>query len=372
MMSDTNKKYKYFARQSLPMPRPAVIGCLFLALLLCSFVVPNASAVTTHSTNIVGTTPPGNHDQYRYINATVPNGATVTYSFGPNNYYYSVGYKDIWNTNLILKNDIRSHTPGDHKYCNGTFVANNGTGMYRFWVYNMDSITLPTPGVPYLISYTSPDSGSVVRLVNVQNSVPYVYDLNYANDTYYGHFYTSPGSSVDGIQASFFLPDLTGTVKWRSNVSYYDGASLLHTYAFPQVNSSGFCEMTIGTYADAGPIWKAKVDVTTASNRIYYFNADFMAYNATTGTYVTGYHVTITIREQTPITAQVNWINGILWMMIMFLPAWLLNWVFPRYGLILGLALMSIVLGFTQSDAMWVSFLSFLVLGSMLFTMRGD
>lgn len=364
---------------------------LLLSFMLIVLVPTNVSAVGTHSTTVTGTTPAGtSNGQFIYVNCTVLAGETITYSFGPNNYYYQVWVRYPDGSMDLLKGDIRSTQAGTSgsytgiatthtaQNCGGSLNASytTQTGQYRFFLRDLDGWVYPTPGVPYTITYTSPNSGSDARVMNVINSAPYSYTLADFNDTYHGLLEVGAGSSIDGLQVSYFLPDLAGTVVWRTNVSYYDGTTLLHTYQYPQSsNQSSYYQMTIGLYINAGagsPDWKDHIDITTASAHIYYLNADFMAYDSSTGEYVNGYHVTITVREAIATPAQVNWIMGIIWMLIMFFPAWILNWVFPRYGLILGLALMSIVLGFTYPNAMWVSFLSFLVLGSMLFTMRSD
>jgi hypothetical protein len=361
------------------MRRFALLLSLVFLLSLCLIALPtDVSAVGTHSASIITTIPALPAGGWYYVNATIPENTAVTVTFhAVGNSMYTIGYKDPYNAQTIVKNDIRITGPAGIGYgtgggwANASFITNATGGLgWRFFAHNIGWWTGGS-ACYVTISYASLNSGQVCRLVNVQTTIPYLYELYYANDTYHGAYYVGAGSSLDGLQYSIFLPNLGG-VNWRSNVSYYDGTTLLHQYQYPQYTVSGYGQMTVGVYANPAATWLTQSGVITASNHIYYFNVDVMGYNRSTGALAGQYHVTLTIREPAPITAQVNWVTGIMWIAIIFIPGWLIDFVFPRYGLMLGVLLMAIVLGFTQANAIWVSFISFLVVGSMLFTMRSD
>jgi hypothetical protein len=70
---------------------------------------------------------------------------------------------------------------------------------------------------------------------------------------------------------------------------------------------------------------------------------------------------------------QQSWINGLIWIMILFTPVWLLNWFFPRYGFLLGMAIMAIMLGITESGFYYVSIIILATIGLMSYTIsKGD
>jgi len=68
---------------------------------------------------------------------------------------------------------------------------------------------------------------------------------------------------------------------------------------------------------------------------------------------------------------QSNWIYGIILILVMFAPAWVLNMFIPRYGLIVGLAVMAIAIGLSDPTFLWVTFVMVIGCAVMVYSM-GD
>jgi hypothetical protein len=81
---------------------------------------------------------------------------------------------------------------------------------------------------------------------------------------------------------------------------------------------------------------------------------------------------TLTFREHPADPAAVNWMMGIIYMLLLFAPAWILNWFLPKLGLMIGLMLMSIILFLGDSDFIMVTAITVMAIGGMFYSMRGD
>jgi len=69
--------------------------------------------------------------------------------------------------------------------------------------------------------------------------------------------------------------------------------------------------------------------------------------------------------------ATTDWIYGIIMVLVIFAPAWVLNMFIPRYGLILGLVVMAIAIGLSDPAFLWVTFVMVIGCGIMVYSM-GD
>ena len=301
------------------------------------------------------------------------NGVTIYFNVS-STHACEMYYKALNYNNELLYSNIYGGKSGS--------VTPNYTGLAQFRFRDEGDFWTGTPYnesgsiVTYDFYYASPDSGNTMSLVNTVQVIPFTSTLAYYNDTSQAIFYTDAGTSIDGFMSTWVLPDESQEVNWAASWSLYDGSSYQKGSSYANVTVDGYGSMSVGMYMTVGtvaPNWHEQLSLTTAIGHVYYVNVNIFAYNSTTGAYVDHLSFTLVIREAHASTANTSdWIMGIVWMLIIFIPPWLLNWIFPRYGLFIGLSLMMGVLAFTQPGGIWVSFVGFVTIGCMALTMRGD
>lgn len=70
--------------------------------------------------------------------------------------------------------------------------------------------------------------------------------------------------------------------------------------------------------------------------------------------------------EEIFIPSSIDLVSAMIWLMIIWIPSLLLNYLFPGYGMISGLVLMTCLMAFMFNDFMIVTFITF-VTGAILF-----
>lgn len=350
------------SRQALSM-----LCMMFLALLVMASIAPNVQATATHTVNISGSMQVPYH-QYVNINLTVESGVTVHFNLTAN-HATDVWYKPLNYDTVLIKDSFTT-------LYQGTFVANyTGLHQLRFWTgaWGMNPAYAV---VNYSIYYSASNTGNTFDLVTVNGLAPYTSIIAQFPGTTAGTYYCVAGTQIDGFISTWTLPPEGQEVNWSATWTLYDGSDYRAGGVNANLLADGYSSTNVGMYMTVGygsPTWHQRFTLTTAIGHTYYLNVDIIARNSTTGAYVAHLGTTLMITESTPfVSGASDWINGIIWVMIFFIPAWLLNWVMPRYGLLMGMTLMSMVLGFTQTGGVWVSFVAFITIGTMLVTMRSD
>lgn len=191
-----------------------------------------------------------------------------------------------------------------------------------------------------------------------------------------GTFVTAAGTSFYGLQGDCVMYG-AGEHIWVAEWSIYDGTSKVgnwtHNYGVFDGNAAANnYGVNIGGSLPHAWTLASGAHVTTVAGHTYYLSMNMLGYDNGTGVLSHTYQISIVVREAFAAPAAINWVNGIMWTLIVFTPAWLLNFVMPRFGLILGLGLMMGVVAITQPTGLWVAFMSFLTLGATVFTMRSD
>jgi hypothetical protein len=250
---------------------------------------------------------------------------------------YRYGFQNLSAT--LVNDDIISVTVITHNYVN--------TGAPNFWnwiecyeVYDLN----PETGV----AWTYADVNGIQGEMGKSNILGFLLQAIYANGV--RHEWMDQGSSE-------YLADVSLRVETSTDAFVGSGA-------FPAGTS------VIGYQAH----WQIAnaFNLTVQSGHYYFVNMQFTAYDNVTGAVLAQYRLSVAVHEVPATTPTADWIGGIIWMTFFFTPVWILNFVLPRYGMVFGVILMSVVLTIAMPSFLWAAFMAILAAGTMAFTMRSD
>lgn len=219
-------------------------------------------------------------------------------------------------------------------------------------------------------------SVSVVEHANGSYATATPEPILIANYTTSSTFVTAAGTHCYGLAGSVTVVSSVNTT-WTVFYGIYDGTSLMHSNSLVIPNvTPGSLLVPIGVqYLGSPGNWVINASTAhyfaTAAGHTYYLTADAVGTDAN-GAVVGTYQISVVMREAFAAPATINWLDSVIWIFIIFTPAWLLNLVFPRYGVILGLGAMMGVVAITEPTGLWVAFLGIVVIGATAFTMRSD
>lgn len=190
--------------------------------------------------------------------------------------------------------------------------------------------------------------------------------------------------STDSILAtnSIFKPGYDFRVTMRLQLEIYDGDKLVYVYDWPlrlsNTNPNWIYQFSNGnaSLADAETIATGHtnewINIHPESGHTYYFIYD-MRLADLNGTSLPTTTFSAVITTQLPMNNQGTWINGLIWILILFTGPWLLNWFLPRYGFIGGMIIMAMALGIVEPSFYYVSIIILATVGIMIYGLsRGD
>lgn len=248
---------------------------------------------------------------------------------------------------------------------------------YRYGFQNLSS-TLSTATV---ISATIVTTNYVLGLTGwtwVENY--HVYDTNpvTGNAWTYGEINALTGSMQKSDLVGWLLQYIRtngGLDEWMDQGSTEYLADVSLRVVTEQASFTGSGVFPVGTavmgYQGHWQIVHA-LNFTVQSGHYYFVNMQFTAYDNVTGAVLAQYRLSVAVHEVPATTPTNDWIGGIIWMTFFFTPVWILNFVLPRYGMVFGVILMSVVLTIAMPSFLWAAFMAILAAGTMAFTMRSD
>jgi len=353
-------------RALLAVSLPALLSlCLLFSLAPAAMATPTTHVITFSQEIIV---PHGTHTPL--YNFTVDAGTTVTWSASKVGGYDTGDIYLSWPGNSTVPRVLQQGWSGTKTY---SFTAPYAGDVRVFFYYGGLG---GSSHVQFTLSYTAPYEKLISSLGDYGSTFRQTNNVTATAET----LVVAAGGLIDCVDFTWFIHQ-TGVSYWHGNWTLYDGASILQQSA-RVVNvstSGGYAQFYMGTYwhytTDPNVASLAeRVNQHTQAGHIYYLNGDAYGYDASN--HVVAYrHSTITIRESVPAPPAQDWIGGVIWIMIFFIPVWMFNYMLPKFGLVLGFGLMSVVFGLfvtSPPGALWFALFAFLTTGSMALGMRGD
>jgi hypothetical protein len=159
------------------------------------------------------------------------------------------------------------------------------------------------------------------------------------------------GTSIQDLYCTFY-PETTNA-RMSLDLKIWANNSLSYQHTFFPVITNG---TTNTAYAFSTMNLTSHIGITTNAGVPYYI---LLTMNMTnnTGMPIPSAQFSGSISSSANNTPQQNWIASIIWILLLFTVPWLMNWFIPRYGMMIGLILMAIVLGMSNSSFLVVSML---------------
>jgi hypothetical protein len=200
-------------------------------------------------------------------------------------------------------------------------------------------------------------------------------------DSEYGQYQIVSTDTVIATNG-LFKPGYDFRVTMKLQLEIYDGDQLKYVYAWPMqlsnTNPNYIYQFNNGnaSLADAETIAHGYtnefINLKPQDGHTYYFVYD-MRLADLNGTALPTTTFSAVITTQLPMNNQGTWINGLIWILILFTGPWLLNWFLPRYGFIGGMIIMAIALGIVEPSFYYVSIIILATVGIMIYGLsRGD
>lgn len=276
----------------------------------------------------------------------------------------------------VYDNGVLVHNAGGYTYpasgTNYVFMSDSHhltaeNGHYYWWLMRMDKnegfMLTVTQTIYIYLNITCGQEGIRLYTADDQNFSPWQY-VELQNWTYtpnYAVYETGVGTKLSKIEAT--IPATNGDHYYEWQTAVYDDLTQVAV-----LSDEVTYHYTTGTHFITA-LW---VDnMTTDSGHTYYFRLTIWD-NKSTGASNAAYQYSLTVSEPYITPAPIKWVDGLIWILIMFLAPILINFVFPKYGLILGLILMSVVIGFAYANGAYLTVVTIVTCGAMLFTLRGD
>lgn len=286
-------------------------------------------------------------------------------------------------TNGVTYQDVDTYNADD-------FYSEGGDYYLYMQVENYANTGLDAPAVsmkytPAVITTDDrvPNQWTDVELLKLGFPTPYPGESFIAwKNVEYGRIQEQTLPFSVSSTSAIFKPGYSEYVRMDLKLEVYDNDTLVYLYDWPMQISDN----------DPNHVYSfANGNVTKAldeSNGTGYTN-EFINLNLEFGhTYYFVYDMRVTdmagvplptttftgvITTSSPMTNQQSWINGLIWILILFTPVWIMNWFFPRYGFLLGMALMAILLGISNPGFYYVSIIILASIGLMSYTIsKGD
>jgi hypothetical protein len=232
-----------------------------------------------------------------------------------------------------------------------TYTNSNGTAYQNYtlnnaWA-NKPSGPAPTSGDSYFghVALYTPSGGNNTVLVDWTGNGP-------------GFLLTPAGTIISDAYVTFF-PQRADNVSLHIEIRIYDNTTLIYNMRFLAYVTNGTMDYGYQWFTGAADGYDGivhHIDLTTQAGHYYYFQVDAVMQNGTG--LVPTHSFTGTVTASIPGNSQTNWVKGIFWMLILFAPAWVVNWFFPRYGLVIGLCLMAVLISMANPSFIWVAILT--------------
>lgn len=279
------------------------------------------------------------------------------------------------NTNTPAKVSI----PGGAAGLNVTYhLTYNFTTVYghsynvvvRYWFTEYWGSTLLDETVNITISQPIP----TVNSVTLQSAAYHHYGVSdlfgwgteivssWSASPNYRTIYQAAHSSMNGMTASLLVLAMENCTLY-SNIVVMDGSTNISYFNDTLYVTPGVQTVIIGDVQAAG------LGEITVAGHIYYVTIGYSYYDAN-GTLVDSGHYSVMVQETPVPSVYYNWINGIIFLIGMFGPAVLLGRVVPKYGVYIGIIMMSIVIVILVPNFIGVTFVTLIIGGMLLYLGR--
>ena len=191
-------------------------------------------------------------------------------------------------------------------------------------------------------------------------------DQNYSvlvswTGTSFGQMLTPAGTTIDQLYFEF-QPTYPYSVIMQTSVRIFDNTTQIYLRNFDPVVTNGNPASIYHFYTGQGTLNSPAIPVgiTTQAGHFYYIQIATKIANDTQPLPTQGFSGTIT--TSIPASVQQNWISGILWILILFTGPWIMNWFFPRYGFLVGMVLMAVLLSISTPSFIYVGLIIVMVI----------
>jgi hypothetical protein len=174
--------------------------------------------------------------------------------------------------------------------------------------------------------------------------------------------YQGAHSSMNGMTASLLVL-ANETCSLLTDIVVMDGTTNISYFSNTSSVTPGVQTIVIGD------VQGANLGIVTVTGHIYYITIGYRYLDAN-GTVVDVGHFSVMVCEIPVPSVYYNWINGIIYLVGMFGPAVLLGRVVPKYGVYIGIIMMSIVIVILVPNFIGVTFVTLIIGGMLLYLGR--
>jgi hypothetical protein len=301
-------------------------------------------------------------DQNRRVDFdfTITDNAAPLYSYSVDNIASPAG-----NNTLVFLS-------GDNSTANFNFTTVHGHVYVLNWYYRFHSWTwnllLTEDDLTLTLSEPTPTSDTAAlqytKAYTLGGNLPYSTTV-FSPSPAYGTIIFTAGDSLWGFNVTV-LVGCNENVMLTVDIILYDGTVIVENAHFVDNLTSGYSMVANGD----GPPTNVNGAFPLQAGHTYTALFVYKLYDGN-ATVVSQGQYSVAMHEVVPAPFYYNWMLGIIYAVGLFGPSVLLGRYVPRYGVMIGIATMSIVIALLVPTFIPITFISIVIVGVMLFIGRG-